>query len=88
MSEHLRLRPDAVAWREVDGEVIALGLESSTYFATNSSGTLLWRRLAEGTTRAELVSDLMTTFGLEQAHAQADVDAFLDDLRGRGLLEP
>ena len=88
MSEHLRLRPDAVAWREVDGEVIALGLESSTYFGTNSSGTVLWRRLAEGTTRAELVSELMTTFGLERAHAQTDVDAFLDDLRGRGLLEP
>jgi Coenzyme PQQ synthesis protein D (PqqD) len=88
MSERLRLRPDAVAWREVDGEVIALGLESSTYFGTNSSGTVLWRRLAEGTTRAELVSDLMTTFGLEQARAQTDVDAFLDDLRGRGLLEP
>ena len=58
MSEHLRLRPDAVAWREVDGEVIALGLESSTYFGTNSSGAILWRRLAEGTTRAELVNRL------------------------------
>ena len=88
MSEQLRLRPDAVAWREVDGEVIALGLESSTYFGTNSSGAMLWTRLAEGTTRTELISDLMTTFGLEEAHAQTDVDAFLDDLRGRGLLEP
>ena len=87
MSESLRLRSDAVAWREVDGEVIALGLESSTYFGTNSSGTLLWRRLAEGTTRAELVGDLMTTFGLEKAQAQADVDAFIGDLRSRGLLE-
>ena len=87
MSEHLRLRPDAVAWREIDGEVVALGLESSTYFGTNSSGTVLWRRLAEGTTRAELVGDLVTTFDLEQAHAEADVDAFLADLRTRGLLE-
>jgi hypothetical protein len=87
MSEHLRLRSDAVAWREVDGEVIALGLETSTYFGTNSSGSLLWKRLAEGTTRAELVGELVATFGLELSHAQADVDAFVDDLRGRGLLE-
>jgi len=86
MSEHLRLRPDAVAWREVDGEVIALGLESSTYLGTNASGTLLWKRLAEGTTRAALIEDLRTTFGLEPSHAEVDVDAFLDDLRGRGLL--
>ena len=87
MSALLRLRSDAVAWRDVDGEVIALGLESSNYFGTNSSGAMLWKRLAEGTTRAELVDDLMTTFGLEQARAQADVDAFLDDLRRRKLLE-
>ena len=88
MNARLRLRPDAVAWREVDGEVIALGLHSSTYFGTNSSGGLLWKRLADGTTRDELVGDLVTTFGLERARAQADVDAFLDDLRSRGLLEP
>lgn len=86
LSEHLRLRPDVVAWREVDGEVIALGLESSTYFGTNSSGSLLWKRLAEGTTRAELVDALMATFGIEPERAQADVDAFVADLRTRGLL--
>ena len=87
MSEQLRLRPGAVAWREVDGEVIALGLESSTYFGTNSSGGLLWKRLAEGTTRAELVGELVAVFDLEPSHAEADVDAFVDDLRKRGLLQ-
>ena len=87
MSDRIRLRKDAVAWREVDGEVIALGLESSTYFGTNSSGAVLWRRLAEGTTRAELVSELMTTFELGQGRAETDVDAFLDDLTSRGLLQ-
>jgi hypothetical protein len=88
MSEQLRLRAEALAWREVDGEVIALGLESSSYFGTNSSGTLLWRRLAEGTTRAELIEELMKTFGLDHAKAETDVDAFVEDLRGRGLLTP
>ena len=87
MSRRLRLRPDAVAWREVDGEVIALGLESSAYFGTNSSGSLLWKRLAEGTTRAELVGELVAAFDLEPSRAEADVDAFLDDLRKRGLLQ-
>jgi hypothetical protein len=85
MSE-FRLRPEAVAWREVDGEVIALGLESSTYFGTNASGSVLWRRLAQGATRAELIEALMTEFGLEQAQAGTDVDVFLDDLRRRDLL--
>lgn len=88
MTEQLRLRADGIAWRDVDGDVIALGLDSSTYFGTNASGSVLWKRLAEGATRSELVSDLMEAFNLEHDRAQADVDAFVDDLRSRGLLEP
>jgi hypothetical protein len=49
---------------------------------------MLWKRLVDGTTRDELVGELVATFGLEHARAQTDVDAFLDDLRSRGLLEP
>ena len=86
MGEYLQLRPDATAWREVEGEVIALGLESSTYFGTNASGALLWKRLAEGVTREQLIDELVTAFGLETSRAEADVDAFVADLRGRGLL--
>jgi hypothetical protein len=68
--------------------VIALGLDSSTYLGTNSSGTLLWKRLAEGTTRRELVDDLVATFGIEPERARADVEAFLGELRSRDLLAP
>lgn len=88
MTERLRLRTDAVTWREVDGEVIALGLDSSTYFGTNASGALLWRRLSAGTTREDLVGSLKEAFDLDENRARADVDAFVGDLRQRGLLEP
>jgi hypothetical protein len=72
----------------VDGEVIALGLDSSTYFGLNASGSVLWKRLAGGATRSELVSHLREAFDLEQDRAQTEVDAFVDDLRAQGLLEP
>jgi hypothetical protein len=83
----LKLREAAVAWREVDGEAMLLDLRSSTYLATNPSGTLLWRRLAEGTTRDALVDALVETFGIPTAHAAADVDAFLEDCRARELVD-
>lgn len=88
MSEYLKLRPEAVAWRDVDGEVIALGLQSSTYFGTNASGALLWKRLADGVTRQQLIDELVEAFGIDSSRAEADVDAFVADLRGRGLLAP
>jgi len=86
MSE-LRLRGDDVAWREVDGELIAVDLPRSTYIGANPSGTLLWTRLAEGATRVELAQALVDAYGIEVERAQGDVDAFLRDLSARSLLE-
>ena len=55
----LRLRPAALDWRVIDDEVVMLDAERSQYLATNSAGTLLWRLLQEGVTRAQLVDALV-----------------------------
>jgi hypothetical protein len=83
----LSLRDDAVRWREIDREVVAVDLESSMYLGTNESGVLLWRRLAEGATTEQLVGELVTAFGIEPERAAADIRSFLDELEARNLLE-
>jgi hypothetical protein len=87
MTERLRLRSGELSWREIDGEVVAIDVQSSTYFSANSSGALLWQMLSEGATRDELAERLTATFGIERERADADVDAFVDALGSRGLLE-
>lgn len=82
-----RLRSEAVSWQEADGEVIALDLTTSDYLGVNSSGALLWTRLAKGATAAELTTALVAAFGVDQERAGTDVAAFLDDAGHRGLLE-
>jgi hypothetical protein len=82
----LRLRADNVQWREVDGEVIALDQQASLYLAGNPTATLLWRALAAGATRGDLISILAETFGIDTVRAGEDVDAFLADLKSRDLL--
>ncbi len=82
----LRLRSDAVEWREVEGEVLALEVGSATYIAANESGAVLWERLASGATRDELVETLASAYDLDRARAETDVDAFVETLRGRNLL--
>ncbi len=84
----LRLRRQGLDWREVDGEVVALDLETARYVATNRTGALLWDELADGATREALVASLASRWNLDEARAAADVDAFLALLRDRGLLEP
>lgn len=76
-----------VPWREVEGEIVALDLRTSSYFGVNKTGTVLWPTLQEGATRAELVARLTASFGIDEATAAADLDAFLVSLRERGLLE-
>ena len=57
MSER-KLRGQGVAWTDVDGEIVALDETSAEYLAANEAGGLLWRALAEGATRDELVAKL------------------------------
>lgn len=82
----VRIRSTNVSWREVDGEVIALDLASSTYFSTNRTGALLWHAMVDGATVAHLVALLEDSFDVPQTTARADVDAFLKLLVANGLL--
>ena len=84
--DDLRLRTDDLSWREVDGEIVALDGDSSVYVATNRTGAALWRLLAHGTTREQLVDELVGSFDVTRERAEADVDAYLGELRTKGLL--
>lgn len=83
----LRLRPDAVEWKEIDGEIVALEADTSTYLAANPSGAVLWQALAVGATRDQLANALASRYGISTETAAGDVDAFVSQLSARGLLE-
>ena len=83
----LRLRPERLEWRRVDGEVIAVDLDASTYLSANESAAPLWEALAQGTTRDDLIERLTDTAGIDRDQAAGDVDDFLDALANRRLLD-
>ena len=82
----LKLRDTDVHWREIDGEVIALDGRTSTYMAANGAGAVLWHALVTGSTRDGLVEALVGAYGIDRERAGADVDRFLEELAGHGLL--
>ena len=75
-----------MSWRDVNGEIVALDLESSSYFTTNRSGSLMWHQLVGGATNDELVDLLLSTYGIPPEQCQHDVEAFLEVLREHRLL--
>jgi len=87
MAQTLRLRGDAVDWRVVDGEVVALIKSSSTYVAINHTGAAIWPALAEGTSREDLVTLLHEKFTIDEGQAARDVDAFVSALAEHDLVE-
>jgi hypothetical protein len=86
MGEVVRLREEALVWREIDGELVAVDVGASTYLGANPSGTILWQLLADGASRQQLADALVEHFGIDDARARADADAFVDSLDSRGLL--
>jgi hypothetical protein len=85
--KQISLRKDELAWKEIERELVAVDVRSSTYLSANQSGTLLWRRLAAGATRDDLVDELVGEFGIDRERAGADVGQFLAELAAQGLLE-
>jgi hypothetical protein len=85
--KQLRLRSRDLSWREIEDEVVAVDMETSTYVSANASGVVLWRALADGATRDELIDRLVEEFDIDRARAGADVDRFVDELSSQGLLE-
>ena len=84
--EAIRL-DDQVSWREVDGEIVALHLRSSTYFSTNATGAYLWQLIVDGTTREALATRLAAQFDIPLARAVDDIEKFLRLLSENGLLQ-
>jgi hypothetical protein len=84
---HLKLRGEGLSWREIDEEVVALDMETATYLSANASGRLLWRALAAGATREDLISCLVDEFEIDPERAASDADTFIGELSRRGLLE-
>lgn len=83
----MQLRRSGLTWHVAGEDVVVLDVEGSVYLKLNRSGRVLWERLAEPSTDADLRSALVDEFEVDEERASADVDAFLNELRRRTLLD-
>lgn len=54
--------------------------------ALSESGSLLYRRLREGASEAELVQTLLAEYDIDADTARADTRSFLEQMRRMGIL--
>lgn len=76
---------------EVAGETVAISAgndQPSVFVVLNSTAKFLWSRLAEGADPESLVAAMLDEYdGLDEETARADVDAFMQHLRDKQILD-
>lgn len=86
MNPQARLRRSAdTAWRRVEDEVAIISMDANRIRLLNRIGSFLWER-CEGATLDELTAAVCARYEVDGDTARRDVEAFVDDLRARGLV--
>ncbi|MBQ8171632.1 MAG: PqqD family protein [Oscillospiraceae bacterium] len=70
--------------------VVAVGEASRSFngiIRLNDSGRYLWEKLQQETTEQQLLSDMLGDYNIDEATARADIERFVQSLKGAGLLE-
>jgi hypothetical protein len=81
---------DGYLLKEVAGShiVVPVGdLNFEGLINLNETGALIWGKLENGCSRDELVSTLISEYGIDQETASKDVDAFIEVLRKENLID-
>lgn len=71
----------------LDGAVL-LDIQQGLCFSMNSVGALIWKRLADGSSPAEIADNLSRTFSISYEQAWGDVQEFVEEMKQRHLLKP
>jgi hypothetical protein len=86
MTQRFRIDTENVLSKEVDGELVLLDVKSQLYIGGNRSTAVLWPLLEKGATTEELAGALVSSFGIDEHRADADVGSLIGQLRERELL--
>jgi hypothetical protein len=78
--------PEDVVFRELDGQAVVLNLDSGIYFGLDEVGTRIWQLIDEHRSLRRAWEALQTEFDAPSAQLEADLIAFVDHLRAKGLV--
>ena len=83
-------RGDRHVYRNIAGEHLLISIRGDSeapMYALTPSGAMLWKQLADWSTREELVDLVLDQYEVTADRASADVEEFLEQLRQLKALE-
>ncbi len=69
-----------------DGESVLVDLDTKRYYQLNETATVIWRALADGRSRAEVVCALTSVYDVTREDAEISVDHVVEHLKAHRLV--
>jgi hypothetical protein len=82
----LRIPAGRVVSEVIDGEVVAIDLESGRYYSLEGAAARAWEAIQAGDDTEGVTAAVAAAAGIEADEARPDVAAFLAELEGEGLI--
>lgn len=78
--------------KDLGGQMVVVAVGNATQtlngmIKLNDSGVVLWKKLESGATEDELKDALMEEYEISEETAKEDVAAFVNSLKGPGIIE-
>ena len=73
---------------EIEGEVVALNVETGTCYGLNQVGSRIWHMLATSPRISDICEALLAEYSVDSADCERQVLDLLEDLYSEGLIAP
>ncbi len=87
MNTSIQKLKDRFSETMIEDEIVAMNLENGDFFSLTQTGKEIWELIDVLPNRDAIVAALAKSYGAEASVVEADVDGFLAQLRGAGLIE-
>jgi hypothetical protein len=74
--------------RALKGETVIVDSRARRVFVMNPVAGAVWAGVERGASAAEIVTEIVKRFRVDEARASTDVERFLDELEAAGLAQP
>lgn len=70
------------------GESVLVDLNTKRYYQLNETATVIWRALANGSERSDIVGNLTSVYDVTEEDAEKSIDQVLEHLKAHRLVIP